>query len=172
MLKIAGVIFCIAGSSGYGWLKIQGWRNGLGEIKIWVFLFQKIKSCILYQKETLEGSCIWVGEKEMSKQAGVLKKIGERARTERQKEFDYIWTEEMEMWCKKTTLPKKAKRLLLQFPEYIQEADEQLQMNLFTVYMEELKQEKGALEQQIREQQKPVMAVSMVMGMVLSLLLV
>ena len=172
MLKIAGVILCIAGSTGYGWVKISGWKNGLLEMKIWLLLFQKIKRCVLYQKETLEGSCIWIGEKEDSLQAKQLKEIGCRARRERNYEFSFLWYEEMGIWCKKTAMPEKAKGLLLQFPDYIKEADEHLQIQLFTVYMEEWKREQHELEQRIKEQQKPVMAISLVVGMMLSILLV
>ena len=141
-------------------------------MKIWLLLFQKLKSCVLYQKETLEGSCIWIGEKEDSLQAKLLKDIGYRAREERNNEFAFLWYEEMVIWCKKTILPDKAKGLLLQFPHYIKEADEQLQINMFSVYMEEWKREMETLEQRIKEQQKPVMAISLVVGMMLSILLV
>ena len=60
----------------------------------------------------------------------------------------------------------------VEFPEYMKEADEQLQLDLFSVYMEEIQQEQKLLEQKIREQQKPVMAVSLVVGLMLSILLV
>ena len=135
-------------------------------------LFWKIKSCLLYQKETLEGSCSRIGEKESLKQGRVLEKIGKRAREERQSEFGMIWKEEVELWCKETSMTERLAQLLLQFPEYMQEADEQLQLNLFSVYMEELQNEERLFEQKIREQQKPVMAMSLVVGLMLSILLV
>lgn len=172
MLKMTGIVLCVTGSAGYGWLKINGWKKALHEVRIWIMLFQKIKSCLLYQKETLEGGCIWLGGKEESEQGRILARIGSRAREERHKEFGVIWKEEMDAWCKKIFLPGKMQNLLLEFPEYMQEADEQLQVNLFSVYMEELHREEIFLEQQIREQQKPVMAVSFVVGMILSILLV
>lgn len=172
MLKITGIALCIAGSGGYGWLKVNGWKMALHEIRIWMLLFQKIKSCLLYQKETLESGCIWLGEREESEQGRVLFRIGNRSREERKKEFGMIWKEELDVWCKRTTLPPKVRNLLFQFPEYMQESDEQLQIQLFSSYMEELHREEMLLEQQIREQQKPVMAVSLVVGMMLSILLV
>ena len=69
-------------------------------------------------------------------------------------------------------MTERLAQLLLQFPEYMQEADEQLQLNLFSVYMEELQNEERLFEQKIREQQKPVMAMSLVVGLMLSILLV
>lgn len=172
MLKITGALLCVVGSAGFGFIKIRGWKQALEEIKIWIVLFQRVKSCILYQKETLEGSCSFVGEREASLQGAVLQRIGQRAGEERNNEFSTIWFEEMELWCKKATLPDGVQQLLLQFPEYIREADEMLQINLFSLYMEELRQEKTELEKRIKEQQKPVMAISLVVGMMLSILLV
>ena len=64
MLKISGAFLCIAGCAGYGFLKIKGWKEELKALQQWIFLFQKIKSRIFYQKEPLEESCIWIGEKE------------------------------------------------------------------------------------------------------------
>ncbi len=172
MLKIAGFVLCVAGSAGYGWIQINNWKRILHEIKIWMMLFQKIKSCLLYQKETLESGCIRIGEKEDSGQGMVLVSIGKRACEERQKEFCAIWQEEMATWCKKNGIPTKTGQLLLQFPEYMKDADEQLQMELFSVYMEEMHAEEKLMELKIREQQKPVMAVSLVVGLMLSILLV
>ena len=172
MLKITGVILCVAGSAGYGWVQIQNWKRILHEIKIWVMLFQKIKSCFLYQKETLENGCIRIGEKEDSGQGSVLVSIGKRACKERQKEFCSIWQEEIGIWCKRNGMPPKTEQLLMQFPEYMKDADEQLQMELFSIYIEEMHAEEKLMEQRIREQQKPVMAVSLVVGLMLSILLV
>ena len=172
MLKITGALLCILGSAGYGFIKIRGWKQALEEIKIWIFLLQKVKSSILYQKETLESGCSFVGEKDKSLQGEVLQRIGQRTREERHNEFSVIWLDEMEKWCKKTTLPATVQQLLLQFPQYIREADEALQVNLFALYMEELQQEQTEMEQRIKEQQKPVMAISLVVGMMLSILLV
>lgn len=172
MFKIAGVILCVVGSAGYGWTKVVGWKKSLAEIKIWILLFSKIKSCLLYRKETLEMGCVRVGEQEDSKQGNLLVKIGQRARVERQKEFNLIWEEEMIHWCKLCAIPRNMGQLLLRFPEYMKEADEQLQLELFSVYMEEMQREQRLLEQKIREQQKPVMAVSLVLGLMLSILLV
>lgn len=172
MLKIAGVILCVMGCSGFGFLKIAAWKKDLAYLQNWMFLFQRIKSRILYQKEALEESCIWIGEKEEEKMGNVLWKIGARARAERHIEFAEIWKEELDEWCKQNIQQNTIKEILLRFPEYVKEADEQLQMDLFSLYIEELKKEKEKVEQQIREKQKPVMAVSLIGGVMISILLI
>ena len=171
MLKILGAILCILGCSGFGISKIAGWKNDLGHLQNWLLLFQRIKSRILYQKEALEESCIWIGEKQEDKIGALLWKIGMRAREERHKEFSGIWTEEVDIWCRQNVQHKNIQELLLQFPEYVKEADEQLQTELFAFYIEELQKEKERIESQIREKQKPVMAVSLIGGIMVSILL-
>ena len=113
-----------------------------------------------------------VGEQEESKQGKLLVKIGKRAKNERHKEFGMIWREEIHDWCSGCKIARNTEQLLLCFPEYMKEADEQLQLEFFSVYMEEMNREQRLLEQRIREQQKPVMAVSLVVGLMLSILLV
>ncbi len=125
MLKISGVILCIAGCAGYGLLQVAGWKQALKELNQWILVFQKIRSRILYQKETLEESCLYLGEKEDN-----------------------------------------------EFPEYAKEADEELQINLFAVFAEDLYREKEIMEKEIQEKQKPVIAVSFIGGIMISILLV
>ena len=172
MLKISGAILCILGCSGFGILKIAGWKKDLAHLQNWLLLFQRIKSRILYQKEALEESCIWIGEKQEDKIGVLLWKIGMRAREERYKEFAGIWIEEVDAWCRKNVQNKNIRELLLQFPGYVKEADEQLQTELFSFYIEELQKEKEKIEQQILEKQKPVMAVSLIGGVMISILLI
>lgn len=172
MLKISGVILCIAGCAGYGLLQVAGWKQALKELNQWILVFQKIKSRILYQKETLEESCLYLGEKEDNECGKTLRKIGKRAREERQTEFHIIWKEEMEKWCKRSMLKKMTCGLLMDFPEYAKEADEELQINLFAVYAEDLYREKEIMEKEIQEKQKPVIAVSFIGGIMISILLV
>lgn len=171
MLKISGAILCIAGCAGYGFFKVTGWKRDLIKISQWIFILQKIKSRILYQKETLEESCMWIGEREDRDCGVALHRIGKRAREERDTEFSFIWKEEIELWCRQNGLHKTITELLQQFPEYVREADEELQMNLFSLYLEELNHQKIQLEKQIQEKQKPVLAVSLLGGIMISILL-
>lgn len=172
MLKISGAFLCIIGFFGFGLLKISGWRRDLRHLQNWILLFQRLQSRIVYQKETLEESCRWIGEKEEETYGRILRQIGDRARGERHKEFSGIWKEELDEWCRQNLQQNSIKEILLQFPEYVKEADEQLQMNLFSFYIEELQKEKEKLECQIQEKQKPVMAVSLVGGVMISILLI
>lgn len=172
MLKISGAIICIAGCFGFGVLKIRGWKQDVEYLHEWLILFQKIKSRIVYQKETLEESCLWIGKKEDTQVSEVIKKIGMRAREERQNEFLQLWKEEIGAWCTQNLHSDEIKKHLFLFPEYVKEADEHLQAELFTLYMEELQKEKREMEQRIKEKQKPVMAVSLVVGAMISILLI
>ena len=170
MLKISGAILCVLGCYGFGFLKIYGWKKDLEHIQNWLLLFQRIKSRIFYQKEPLEESCIWIGEKEEN--MALLLQIGMRARAQRHKEFAVIWKEELSEWCKQNIQEKSIREILLQFPDYIKEADEQLQVGLFSFYIEELQSEKEKIRHRIQEKEKTVMAVSLTLGVMISILLI
>lgn len=172
MLKIYGAILCIFGCSGFGILKIAGWKRDKEHIVNWILLFQKIRSRILYQKETLEEGCIHVGRNENDSRGSVLLRIGMRARGERQMEFSGIWKEEMEQWCAENLGQEAAKEMLLQFPDYVKEADEQLQTELFSFYIEELRKEKEKMEHWIAEKQKPVISIALITGVMIAILLI
>ena len=51
MLKITGVIFCVAGCCGYGLVKISSWNRALQEMNQWIVLLEKMKSHICYQRD-------------------------------------------------------------------------------------------------------------------------
>ena len=48
MLKISGVILCVAGSAGYGIMKISGWKHAINEMEEWILLFENVKTKLLY----------------------------------------------------------------------------------------------------------------------------
>jgi stage III sporulation protein AB len=172
MLKISGAILCVLGCYGFGFLKIYGWKKDLEHLQNWLLLFQRIKSRIFYQKEPLEESCIWIGEKEEEKNGVLLLQIGMRARAQRNKEFAAIWKEELSEWCKENIQEKAIREILLQFPDYVKEADEQLQVDLFSFYIEELQREKEKVRNRIQEKEKTVTAVSLALGVMISILLI
>ena len=120
----------------------------------------------------MEESCIWLGEKEEEKNGLVLYQIGMRARAERHKEFAAIWKEEVSEWCRQNMQEKSIREILLQFPDYVKEADEQLQVDLFSYYIEELQREKEKIRRRIQEKEKTVMAVSLALGVMISILLI
>ena len=172
MLKISGVILCIGGCVGYGLMRVGEWKRYLSILNQWIVIIQKIRSRLVYQKETLEESCIRIGEKEEGEWGTVLQSIGKQARVNRKREFGVIWKDEIEKWCSQEWIGKKMKELLKGFPEYVKGADEELQMNLLSLYLEELQREKSYLEKEIQEKQKPILAISIIGGLMISILLV
>jgi len=171
MLKITGAILCIAGCTGYGMLKISTWNRAITELQQWILLFQKVKSRIYYQREIIEEICIHMNQDIYGIGGKYAALIGELSYRERAKGFAEIWKEQMMQWKKESNIPIDTKKMILHFPEYIGEQDYELQISVLELFIGNLIKEKDTLEKRVHEKKKPVMAISIVGGMVISILL-
>ena len=171
MLKITGVIFCITGCCGYGILKIASWNLALKEINQWILLFEKMKSHIRYQRDPLKDICCLMTQDIYGMGGQYVANVGKRARRQRELGFNEIWEEEMNRWKKESMLPKEIKELIIRFTDYTGEQDYELQMNFLDLFISNLMREKNAMEKQIQEKKKPVIAISLSGGLMVSLLL-
>lgn len=171
MLKITGVILCVMGCCGYGLLKIASWNTALREINQWILLFQKMKSNIRYQRDTLEDICSLMNQDVYGLGGRYMARVGKNAKYQRERTFREIWEEEMNGWRRESLLSKEIKDLISRFPEYTGEQDYELQMNYLDLFISTLIREKDTMEKQIQEKKKPVIAVSLSGGIMVSLLL-
>lgn len=171
MFKITGVILCVSGCAGYGMLKIAGWNKALLELQQWILLFDKIKSCICYQRDRLEEICIRMNQDIYGIGGVYVYRIGEMALEMRSEGFSEIWNSQMELWKRESALPAGIKELICHFSDYIGEQDYELQISILELFISNLIKEKDILEKQIHEKKKPVMAISLISGMVISILL-
>lgn len=171
MLKITGVILCVAGCAGYGILKIVSWNKALLELEQWILLFQKMKSHIYYQRDRLEEICMQLNQDMYGIGGWYVSRVGESALEKRTVGFSEIWNEHMELWKKESVLPSKIKDMISQFPNYTGEQDYELQMSFLDMFISNLEREKSILENQLQERKKPVMTISIAGGLVISILL-
>ena len=77
----------------------------------------------------------------------------------------------MNKWKRESLLSKEIKELICRFPDYTGEQDYELQMNYLDLFISTMIREREHMEKQIREKKKPVMAVSLSGGILVSLLL-
>lgn len=171
MLKITGVIFCVTGCCGYGLLKIASWNLALKEINQWILLFEKMKSHIRYQRDPLEDICCLMRQDIYGIGGAYVANAGEKAKKQRGSGFEAIWKQEMNQWKKESMLSKEIKELIIRFTDYTGEQDYELQMNFLDLFISNLVREKNAMEKQIQEKKKPVMAISLSGGIMVSLIL-
>lgn len=171
MIKITGVILCVLGCTGYGMLKISAWNKSVEELQQWILMFRKMKSLIYYQREIMEEICEQMNGDIYGLGGRYVAKIGEQAKYRREKSFDIIWKEYLSKWKKESFLPANIKNEIYDFAEYTGETDYELQISFLDMYISNLEKEKYMLEKQIYEKKKPVMAISLIGGMVISILL-
>lgn len=171
MFKIAGVIFCIAGSAGYGIAKVSGWNLALKELEQWILLFEKMKSHIFYRRDIITDIFCRMDEEIYGIAGKYVAAVGWELRDNRAVEVTQIWKEKMTEWEKNSQLPRKVKDELMHFPEYIGEQDYEQQINHLEFYLNRLRKEKELLEKELSNKKKPVMAISLAGGIMVSVLL-
>lgn len=172
MLKITGVILCVLGCTGYGALKISGWKKALEEFEQWILLFEKMKSHIYYQRDVITDVCCRMEQNIYGLGGRYVAKVGADLQKDRTRGFFDVWSEHMERWDKQSYLPKEIRLLIHDFPDYIGEQNYEQQISYLDFYLERLRNEKKVFEKQVRENQKPVMAISLVSGMAIAILLI
>lgn len=172
MLKIAGVILCIAGSVGYGIMKISGWKQAIKELEEWILLFENVKSHIQYRRDIIsEVFCRM--DKELYGIGGkYVAAVGQGMQADRTKNLIQEWEERMFQWKQTSFLPADIKNSIMAFPEYIGEQDCEQQIHRLDFYLQKLHTKKEKLEKELSSKRKPVMAISMVGGIMVSVLLI
>lgn len=171
MFKIAGVILCIAGSAGYGMLKVSGWKSAVKELEQWILLFEKMKNRIYYRRDIITDIFCRMDEEIYGICGKYVMAVGCEIKMDRSKDVAQAWRERMEEWKKNSMLPGEIKKLLMQFPEYIGEQDYEQQISNLDFYLHKLRREKELLEKELSNKKKPVMAISLVSGIVVPILL-
>ncbi len=172
MLKITGVILCVLGCTGYGVLKISGWKKALEEFEQWVLLFEKMKSHIYYQRDAIAEVCCRMEQNIYGLGGRYVAKVGDDLQNDRTKSFFEAWNEHMNRWDKLSYLPNEIRLMIRDFPNYIGEQNYEQQISYLEFYLDRLRNEKKVFEKQVREKQKPVMTISFVSGMAIAILLI
>lgn len=171
MLKIAGVILCVAGSAGYGVLKIAGWNRAIKELEQWILLFEKMKNSVYYRRDIVADIFSKMDEEIYGIGGKYVADIGAVLREDRTKDLMQVWREQMLEWERLTSLPMRVKKTIMSFPGYVGEADCEQQINHLEFYIQRLRVEKENIEKEISSKKKPVMAISLVGGLTVSILL-
>ena len=171
MLKIIGALFLISGSMGYGMCLSRNLQNEIQEIKSFIYMFQLFKSAISYRKETLPDATSHAGKK-ISGQLGVmLCQVAQEMEKNRKKTFSTIWKIEGENYFKTSFLKKQLKEYILKFPEYIGFSDENMQVVVIDEYVSELESHLLEMEKKIVDRKRVILGVSVVGGMILTIIL-
>ena len=74
-------------------------------------------------------------------------------------------------WKKVSELPTEVKKYILSFPEYIGEQECEQQIQRLEFYLHKMHAEKEKMEKELMKKKKPMMAISMVGGITISVLL-
>lgn len=171
MFKIAGVILCVLGSAGYGIMKISDWKRAVHELEEWILLFENVKSQIQFRRDIISEVFCKMDRDIYGIGGKYVAAVGQGLRADRKKSLIQEWEKQMFIWKHITVLPAEVKKAILCFPEYIGEQECEQQIYRLDFFIQKMYVEKEKLEKELMTKKKPVMAISMVGGITISILL-
>lgn len=171
MLKIAGVILCVLGSAGYGIMKIAGWKCAIKELEEWILLFENMKSQIQYRRDIISDVFCRMDKDIYGIGGKYVAAVGHGLLADRKKSLMQEWERQMLFWKKTSVLPEEVKKCILGFPEYMGEQECEQQIYRLDFFLHKIYTEKEKMEKELMRKKKPVMAISMVGGITISILL-
>lgn len=172
MLKIAGVILCVLGSTGYGMMKISAWKQAIKELEEWILLFENVKSHIQYRRDIISEVFCRMNKTIYGLGGRYVAAVGQGMQADRTKNLMQEWEEQMFLWKQISFLPADIKNSIMVFPEYMGEQDCEQQIRRLDFYLQKLYAKRERLEKELSSKRKPVMAISMVGGITVSVLLI
>lgn len=172
MLKIAGVILCIAGSAGFGILNIAGWNRAKRELDEWILLLEGIKNHIQYKRDVIAKVFCTLDKSIYGTGGTYVAAVGREMINDRTKTLKQAWREHMLAWKQDSYLPKELKKEILTLPEYMGEQECGLQIQRIDFFLHDLYAKKEVMEKELEVKKKPVMAISLVGGITVSILLI
>ncbi|MBR5597888.1 MAG: stage III sporulation protein AB [Lachnospiraceae bacterium] len=172
MLKIAGSICIMLGTSGIGFLYIQKEREKIMFAQMWENIMQMFLSEISYRKQSLAFAGYEIGEKIGGREGECFQRIFERMQQYRGEGFANIWIEEWNLYFKERKLQEEEKKLIEEFAVFTGFEDEVIQIKLVEEQREKWKERKLTIRKGQLERERIVWTISLCAGIVLILVLI
>lgn len=171
IMKLAGCILIIAGSSGLGVWMAQWYNRRLETLENLRQMIILLKGQILYANAPLEEAFDTIGRRTEGVLAGLFLKISERIRTQNGEPFNSLWKEEVGLLAQEAPLSRKDRQVLSSLGEHLGFLDRDMQERNLLLYLEQLDLDIGKLREQKQERGRLYISLGVMGGLFLSILL-
>jgi len=171
MLKGLGALILIIGSVGYGISYSLGQKHTLKELENFQYFFRLLESEVSYHKESIPEAVYQVGKRFGGRIGELVCCLMEKMYAENDGFFAEYWIQGLQEYWKESTLCASERKLIEEFVNCVGCRDDSLQISLLSEYREKLERHRKRKEEMLKGQQRVVMGVSAVGGLVLTILL-
>ncbi len=170
-LRILGGCLLLAGSLGTGWTLAVTGRKKLANMQEILYVLTRMSGEIGFGRFTLPQVCRQCGEAGRDEFSKGLCRVAERMEENRGEAFASIWQEEMDAGLTKDTVPEPFQRCLLKLGQRMEVMDTQLCRELLRETCGELEQLVEHYREQLENQNRVRVGLSVGAGMTIFLLL-
>lgn len=170
-LKLLGVLFLTAGTTGLAWNYCREQQNRLILLKEIRHLYHLMQNEIRYAGLPLPEMLLGVSEKVAPPLSDILQSIGKSGDWKNGKSFGQIWRENMEKGLMGQSVTQESRKLLMRFPESMGSMEREGQARVLERHIEELNRWIAQMEQEEKNKKRVIVSLGIAAGTFLSIIL-
>lgn len=171
MLKVAGIILLMTGSIGMGLVLKKEAGNHLQELYRFRTILQMLQNEILYHKSPLPEACRRIGSSLKDPYRSAFFRIHDEMTGHCGENFLQIWQKHMSACLKAVKVSPEEKDILLDLGSCTAYSDERAQAEAMNLYMHRLDLAADRLEKNLEQKEKLIMSMSVMGGLLLTVIL-
>lgn len=171
MLRFLGSMLILLGSIGNGWVLVASGRGRLANMQSVLYRLVRMNGEISFGRFDLTQVCRQCAGQDCDAFARALKQVADRMEKNLGEEFSFIWKEEVGTLLVKETVPEDFRNCLLELGDRVGMMDAQLSRQMLRETCTQLEQIMQHYREQLEDQNRVKVGLSIGAGMMMVLLL-
>lgn len=172
IMKVAGCILILSGSTGLGVWIAQWYQRRLDNLEQLRQMVILLKGQILYANAPLEEAFETIGHRTEGFLADLFLRVSERIQVQEGESFQRLWQEEVGQVTAEEAFSKKDRQALSGMGEHLGFLDRDMQERNLLLYLEQLDLDIQALREQKQERSRLYISLGVMGGLFLSIILI
>ncbi len=171
LMKIAGCLLIISGSTGLGVWMSQWYQKRLENLEQLRQMIILLKGQILYANAPLEEAFDTIGRRTDGFLSELFLKVSERIQMQEGESFNSLWKEEVGQSAPEAAFSRKDRQFLSAMGEHLGFLDRDMQERNLKLYLEQLDLDIDKLREQKQERGRLYISLGVMGGLFLSIIL-
>ena len=171
MVRLAGAMLLIAGSTGMGFKAASRWREQLFLLETLRKMIHMLKGEILYANAPLEEAFAQVGKRNQGELGELFVRVSGRIESRQGEPFYELWQEEVEQLGTEISIFSEERKQLKQFGEHLGYLDSTMQERTILLYLEQLDLSISYFREHRREKERLYPSLGVLCGLSLTIIL-
>ncbi len=171
MYKVVGILCILAGCAGFGNLKVRQEKDRIRHLRAFIHIMRRIQNEISYGKHTVPEICLIIADCGENGYASYFKEIHRQMCQGNGTDLKETWKEQMEACLRELPLQAEEKEAIMNLPVFLGLQEENRQAMGLEQSVELLTRKCRQAEEAYDNRAKMIHSVSILAGLLLSILL-